>query len=48
MVKRKLELDIADIHEKTDSATVHGVLTGVSPVKKSKKNEKNTLHSKVN
>ena len=43
MAKRKLELEsVANINEQRDSATVHCVLTELSPVKRSKKDENKT------
>ena len=43
MAKRKLESEsVANINEQRDSATVHCVLTELSPVKRSKKDENKT------
>ena len=42
MSKRKLDLEPKELTSRIDGATVHGLLTSMSPVKKSRKNEKNT------
>ena len=40
MAKRKIEIDVSDVVTTVDNAKVHGVITELSPVKLSRKNQK--------